>query len=75
MRKNGALGEALLDAVVPRRGPKDYRTRRAGQPAKAFVNRSGELASEIPLEGVPPTANSEVQLGRPPTPHQKVENK
>ena len=39
------LGEAVLDAVIPRRPPKDYRPKRPEQPANTFVNRSGELAS------------------------------
>ena len=71
MRKVSALGEALVDAVLPRRTPQDYRVRRPDQPANAFVNRRGELASEMPLEGVTPTVISEVQLGSrgdPPPP-------
>jgi len=64
------LGEALLDAVVPRRKPNDYRTRRPDQPATTFVNRSGEIASApdapAPMKdkgrGAP--LIREVQLGR-----------
>ena len=78
MRKVSALGEALLDAVLPRRTPQDYRVRRPDQPANAFVNRRGELASEMPLEGVPPHRDFRGSIGQPggsPTPHRKVENK
>jgi hypothetical protein len=39
------LGEALLDAVIARRPPKDYRPKRPHQPANTFVGRSGEIAS------------------------------
>jgi hypothetical protein len=45
------LGEALLDAVVPRCKPNDYRTRRSHQPANTFINRSGELASNLSPDG------------------------
>jgi hypothetical protein len=63
-----ALGEALLDAVIARRPPKDYRPKRPDQPANAFINRSGEIASEIPSEAtpLPPPVerDSEKQLSR-----------
>ncbi|HEY0282029.1 MAG TPA: hypothetical protein VGC27_05345 [Rhizomicrobium sp.] len=59
MRKDeppSVLGEALLDAVVPRRKPKDYRPRRPAQPANTFVNRSGEIASDMAAAGVSPSS-------------------
>jgi hypothetical protein len=45
------LGEALLDAVIVRRKPNDYRPRCSHQPANTFVNRSGELASDLSPDG------------------------
>ena len=78
MRKVSALGEALVDAVLPRRTPQDYRMRRPDQPANAFVNRSGELASEMPLEGGTPHRDFRGSIGQPggpPTSHRNVENK
>jgi hypothetical protein len=48
------LGEALLDAVIARRSPQDYRPKRPDQPANTFVSRSGEIASAIPSEATPP---------------------
>jgi hypothetical protein len=65
-----ALGEALLDAVVARRPPKDYRPRRPDQPANTFANRSGEIASApdapAPMrdKGRGDPLIHEVQLGR-----------
>jgi hypothetical protein len=47
------LGEALLDAVIARRSPQDYRPKRPDQPANTFVSRSGEIASAIPSEATP----------------------
>ena len=62
------LGEALLDAVIARRPPKDYRPKRPDQPANSFVNRSGEIASapEAPMKdkGRGDPLVREVQLGR-----------